>query len=423
MIEQSATWYQASAHEAPRHARLRDHQRADVCIVGGGFTGISAALELAQAGLRVVVLEAEQLGSGCSGRNGGQINPGPACNMASLVRQLGSADASRVWSLTLEGVKLLRERVRTFGIDCDLKFGILQVAGTPRQVEELQAWQAQLERLGYAQLEYHDQTALRALLQGPYLAGVMDHGGGDLHPLNYLYGLARAAHQAGALIFEQSAVRDWSQDASGVQLLTEQGSVQAGHAILAGNAYVGKLLPWGQRRFLPVGSYIGATRPLGDLAPRLIPSRAAVCDMKRLLDYYRLTPDNRLLFGGRASARDAHPDRLRQAMRERMTAVFPALAGEDFEYLWGGKVAMTLNKAPQFGRIGNRVLFAQGYSGQGVALSGLAGLLMAQAVLGRSESFDLFGRIRHAPVPPGSSVQSAIRGLALLWYRLQDLRG
>lgn len=145
--------------------------------------------------------------------------------------------------------------------------------------------------------------------------------------------------------------------------------------------------------------------------------------MKHLLDYYRLTPDNRLLFGGRASARDEHPERLRQAMRERMTAVFPALADEDFEYLWGGKVAMTLNKAPQFGRIGSRVLFAQGYSGQGVALSGLAGQLMAQAVLGRSEGFDLFGRIRHAPVPPGSSVQSAIRALALFWYRLQDLRG
>lgn len=423
LIEQGATWYQASAHDAPRHSPLRGQQCADVCVVGGGFTGISAALELAQAGLRVVLLEAAQLGWGCSGRNGGQINPGPACDMSTLVRQLGSADASRVWSLTIEGVNLLRERVRTLGIDCDLKFGILQVAGTPRQVAELQAWQAQLEQIGYAQLEYHDRTALGALLQGPYLAGVMDHGGGDLHPLNYLYGLARAAHKAGALLFEQSAVHDWSQNAGGVQLRTAQGSVQAGHAILAGNAYVGNLLPWGQRRFLPVGSYIGATRPLGELAKHLIPSRAAVCDMKHLLDYYRLTPDNRLLFGGRASARDEHPERLRQAMRERMTAVFPALADEDFEYLWGGKVAMTLNKAPQFGRIGSRVLFAQGYSGQGVALSGLAGQLMAQAVLGRSEGFDLFGRIRHAPVPPGSSVQSAIRALALFWYRLQDLRG
>ena len=173
---------------------------------------------------------------------------------------------------------------------------------------------------------------------------------------------------------------------------------------------------------MPIGSYIGATRPLGELAAELIPSRAAVCDMNTLIDYYRLTPDNRLLFGGRASARDARPEALRQTMRQRMAQVFPQLAGEDFEYLWGGQVAMTMSKAPVFGRLGQRVLYTQGYSGQGVALAGLAGKLMAETVLGDARNFDLMARWRHLPVPPGAPLQAAIRALALLWYGLQDSR-
>ncbi len=419
---QHESWYQFTANPSPAYAALNGDQRADVCIVGAGFTGLSAALELAQAGRRVVVLEAEQVGWGCSGRNGGQINPGPACDHAELVRQLGPDDARKVWEMTVAGVELLRNRVARHRIDCNLKPGILLVANKPRHVDELHAWQASLQALGYDRLTFHDRTSLSGLVAADYQAGVMDEGGGDLHPLNYVLGLGDAAARAGAQIFERSAVLDWQDDGAGIVVRTATGQIRAAHLLLAGNAYVGMLLPWRARRFMPIGSYIGATRPLGELAYRLIPSRAAVCDMKFLLDYYRLSHDGRLLFGGRASAYDARPERIEPAMRERMSVVFPQLAGERFEYLWGGKVAMTLNKAPQFGRLGRRVLFAQGYSGQGVALSGLAGQLMAQAVLGRSEGFDLFARMRHAPVPPGASVHTAIRALALLWYRLRDIR-
>ena len=418
---QHESWYQATANPSPDYAALDGDQRTDVCIVGAGFTGLSAALELAQAGRRVVVLEAEQVGWGCSGRNGGQVNPGPACDHATLVRQLGDADARKVWELTVEGVDLLRRRVADHAIDCQLKSGILLVANKPRHVEQLHAWQASLELLGYDQLRFLDGQELRGQLSADYQAGIMDLGGGDLHPLNYTLGLARAALQAGACIHERSPALDWQQAASGVAVCTAGGTIHADQLLLAGNAYIGRLLPWHARRFMPIGSYIGATRPLGELAAQLIPSRAAVCDMKHLLDYYRLSHDNRLLFGGRASAYDARPERIEPAMRQRMAAVFPQLAGEGFEYLWGGKVAMTLNKAPQFGRIGERVLYAQGYSGQGVALAGLAGQLMARALIGRSEGFDLFARIRHAPVPPGAGVHTAIRALALLWYRLRDI--
>ena len=416
------SWYRASVPAVPPRAQLQGVLDADVCIVGAGFTGLSAALELAEAGRSVIVLEAEDVGWGCSGRNGGQINPGVACDHARVVSELGEQDARRVWQLGLDGVDLLRDRVERYGIDCDLKWGILLVANKARQVPELRAWQQELGELGYDRLEVHDRAALQGLLNADYQAGVMDLGGGDLHPLKYVQGLARAAEQAGVRIFERSAVRSYREQRGQVQVCTAGGQVRAGHLLLAGNAYLGKLLPWYRKGFMPIGSYIGATRPLGDLAEQLIPSRAAVCDMNTLIDYYRLTPDNRLLFGGRASARDARPDALRQTMRERMAQVFGQLAGEDFEYLWGGQVAMTMSKAPVFGRLGPRVLFTQGYSGQGVALAGLAGKLMAETVLGDARNFDLMARWRHLPVPPGAPLQTAIRALALLWYRLQDSR-
>ena len=416
------SWYRTST-DTPVYPALSGHQQADVCVIGGGYTGLSAALELAEAGRRVILLEAEQPGWGCSGRNGGQINPGLACDHSVLERALGKEDALKVWQLSLDGVQLIQQRAARHDIDCDLTAGILLVANRPRHVPELRAWRQQLERLGYARLRFHDRTALGQLLQADYQAGVLDEGGGSLHPLKYALGLARAAQHAGAIIHGQSRVSHISQNPAGVTVTTAAGQVQADQVIIGGNAYSGGLLPWRHRRFIPIGSYIGATRPLGALAEQLIPSRAAVCDMNNLIDYYRLTPDNRLLFGGRATAGAAREDRLRSTMRQRMCKVFPQLAAHDFEYLWGGQVAMTASRAPQFGHLGNRVLYAQGYSGQGVALAGLAGKLMAGAVIQRSEGFELLARLRHKPVPPGTALQTAIRALALGWYALLDRRG
>ena len=421
-MTEHGSWYQASIPPQQPRQSLQGEQRVDVCIVGGGFTGVSAALELAKAGRTVALLEAESLGWGCSGRNGGQINPGLAADHAALEKQLGVDDARALWELSLAGVELLRSRVRDYAIDCELKQGILLVANKSRHIPELHAWQASLERLGYDQLTFHDRASLQGLLNADYQAGIMDMGGGDLHPLKYVLGLGLAAERHGAQLFERSPVLGYQQNVDGVLVHTAQGQIRAGHLLLAGNAYIGKLLPWQQRRFMPIGSYVGATAPLGELANQLIPSRAAVCDMNTLIDYYRLTADGRLLFGGRASARDARPEALRSTMRQRMTRVFPALSEVDFDYLWGGQVAMTASKAPHFGRLGSRVLFTQGYSGQGVALAGLAGKLMAEAVMGQEQGFDLFARFKHAPVPPGTSVQTAIRALALLWYRLRDAR-
>jgi gamma-glutamylputrescine oxidase len=417
------SWYRASAGKTATYARLSGRQQADVCVVGAGYTGLSAALELAAAGLEVRLLEAEQPGWGCSGRNGGQINPGLACDHEVLEAALGPADALRLWQLSLAGVRLITQRVEHYRIDCDLVPGILLVANKPRQLPALQSWHAQLQRLGYDELSFHDRSGLRRLLHADYHGGVLDAGGGSLHPLKYVLGLARAAEQAGAHIHGHSRVSSIRQDATGVTVSTDHGQVRADQLVIAANAYSDGLLPWLHRRFIPIGSYIGATRPLGELAGQLIPSRAAVCDMNNLIDYYRLTPDNRLLFGGRATAGAARMDRLRTTMRQRMGHVFPQLAEEDFDYLWGGQVAMTASRAPHFGRLGSRVLYAQGYSGQGVALAGLAGKLMAEAVLGRGDGFELFARLRHLPVPPGSALQTAVRAMALSWYALLDRRG
>ena len=417
------SWYRDSAGPTASYAPLTGRQHADVCVIGAGYTGLSAALELAAAGLRVRVLEAEQPGWGCSGRNGGQINPGLACDHPVLQRALGPADALRLWHLSLAGVQLIAQRVERYRIDCDLTPGILLVANRPRQLPALHRWQDELQQLGYDQLSFHDRAGLRLLLSADYQGGVLDAGGGSLHPLRYVLGLARAAEQAGAQIHGHSRVSAIQQDATGVTVSTDQGQVRADQLIIGGNAYSGGLLPWRHRRFIPVGSYIGATRPLGELAEQLIPSRLAVCDMNNLIDYYRLTPDNRLLFGGRATAGAARMDRLRTTMRQRMGHVFPQLAEEDFDYLWGGHVAMTASRAPHFGRLGSRVLYAQGYSGQGVALAGLAGKLMAEAVLGRGDGFELFARLRHLPMPPGSALQTAVRAMALSWYALLDRRG
>lgn len=414
------SWYRASIPAEADYPALAGKRHADVCVIGGGYTGLSAALELANGGRSVILLEAEQPGWGCSGRNGGQINPGLACDHGVLERELGPADALRVWQLSVDGVQLIHDRVATHGIDCDLESGILQVANRARHVANLLQWQEQLQRLGYGRLRFYDGVALGQLLNADYHAGVLDSGGGSLQPLKYALGLARAALQAGAAIHGHSPVLDICQTAVGVNVITAAGQVQADQLIIGGNAYTGGLLPWQHRRFIPLGSYIGATRPLGDLAGQLIPSRAAVCDMNNLIDYYRLTPDNRLLFGGRATAGNARLDRLRTTLRQRMGRVFPQLAGQDFDYLWGGQVAMTASRAPQFGRLGSRVLYAQGYSGQGVALAGLAGKLMAEAVRQRSEGFDLFARLRHLPVPPGASMQTALRALALFYYQLRD---
>lgn len=416
------SWYAASAEPLPAQPALGGDLDADVCILGAGYVGLSAALDLAEAGYRVVVLEAERIGWGASGRNGGQVIFGWGCSEAKLESLLGRDDARRLFDWSLEAVELIHERRAKHAIDCDWRDGHIHVAIKPRHVAELRDWQDALAGDYAHALPWWDREQLRSVLDSPrYLGGLYDARSGHLHPLKYALGLGRAALAAGVRVFERSAVRRIEHGARPV-LHTDHGRVRCDFAVLAGNALVKGIAPELDRKIMPVGTYIAATRPLGeDRARALIGNDMAVADINWALDYFRRSADHRLLFGGRASYSNLQPPNLPWVMARRMRRVFPQLAEQDFEYVWGGTIDISLNRAPHWGRIGrDNVYFAQGFSGHGVAAAGLAGRLIAEAVRGQSARLDVFARIPHRDFPGGRALRTPLLVAAMAWYKLRD---
>jgi len=416
-----ASYYDASANPWQQRPSLRGEQRVDVAVLGGGLTGLSAALELAQSGYKVALLEAERVGWGASGRSGGQIIVGWGCEQAGLSCLLGSADVRRLFDWSQEAVALVHQRIADHGIECDWRDGHVHVAIKPRHVGELRRWQEELERDNQYATQWWDADQLGQQLPSKrYLGGLYDRQSGHLHPLNYTLGIAAAAVQAGVQIFERSTVRKISRGPVAA-MHTDQGVLRADTLILGGNAYLRGLAPELDQRIMPVGTYIGATAPLGeDRALGLIGNDMAVADLNWALDYFRLSADHRLLFGGRASYTGYQPWALRRTMRKRMRAVYPQLADVDFEYLWGGFVGVTMNRAPDFGRLGSNIYYAHGYSGHGMAVTGFAGRVIAEAIRGQHERLDTFGRIEHWPFPGGKVLRMPLLALAMTWYKLRD---
>jgi len=403
------------------HPHLEGAQRADVCVLGAGLTGLNAALELAEAGYQVIVLEAESVGWGASGRNGGQVIFGFGCGESKLEGLVGRADAQRLFAWSLDGVRMIGERIARHQIACDWRSGHAHVAIRPRHVVELQHWQRQLSEHYNYPLTWWDRDQLHANLPSErYLGALYDANSGHLHPLNYTLGLARAACAAGVRIFAGSKVLRIEHGARPV-LHTQHGSVRCDFAVLAGNALVKGIAPQLDRKIMPVGTYIGATAVLGDERARaLIGNDMAVADINWALDYFRLSADHRLLFGGRASYSNLPPANLRGVMRARMRRVFPQLKGVDFEYLWGGVIDISRNRAPHWGRLCDNVYFAQGFSGHGVAATGLAGRVIAEAIRGQSERMDVFARIRHRDFPGGRALRMPLLVAAMAWFKLRD---
>jgi gamma-glutamylputrescine oxidase len=417
------SYYEASISPPPPRPALDGDLTVDVGVVGGGLAGCSAALELANRGYRVALLEAEHIGYGASGRSGAQLIHGYACGQDKLERELGETGARALWDMSLEGIDLVRERVAHHGIDCDLTWGQLHAAIKPRQEAELRAWQDELSgRYGYRSTRYIEAAELHTLLATDrYRGGLYDTNSGHLHPLKYTRGLAAAAETTGARIFEQSRVTGIEHGAT-VKLRTAAGAVHAKHVVLAGNAYLGGLVPMLHRKIMAVGTYIIATAPLGpERARRLIANNMAVTDMNWVLDYFRLSADHRLLFGGRVSYSGLDPLGTKRATRARMLRVFPQLADVDIEYAWGGYVDITMSRAPHFGRLAPNVYFLQGFSGNGMVLTGVAGRLAAEVIAGQAERFDLVARIRHRDFPGGLALRRPALVLAMLWFRLRDL--
>ncbi|HSK41524.1 MAG TPA: FAD-binding oxidoreductase [Arenibaculum sp.] len=416
------SWYAATALPGPDYPRLEGDIRCDVCVVGGGYTGLSTALHLAERGYDVVVLEAERIGWGASGRNGGQIVTGYNTSMATLAGWVGREDARKLWDLGEEAKTLLAERVERHAIDCDLRWGYMFAAIKERHLRELEEarteWQ---DGYGYDRLRMVGRDEMRGMVAtSRYIGGLFDAGGGQIHPLNYAIGLARAAERAGARIFEGTRAVEIDTGPSPM-VRTGDASVRARYLVLAGNGYLGGLAPRVTAKIMPVATYMIATEPLGDnRATALIPSGIAIADVNFVLNYYRRSPDHRLLFGGGVSYSGLDRPGLGQALRGTMLTFFPQLADARIDYCWGGNVAITMDRTPHFGRLGPATFFAHGFSGHGVTLTGLAGKLIAEAVAGTAERFDVFARIPHQSFP-GGPLRMPMLVLAMLWYRIRDL--
>jgi gamma-glutamylputrescine oxidase len=420
-----SSYYAATASAAPERPPLEGALECDTCVVGAGIAGCSTALHLAQAGLSVVVLEEHRVGWGASGRSGAQAIFGVAAGQAKLERLIGAQGARCVWDVSVEGLALMRELIRRYSIACDWVDGYMLVAVKERHVRELSAQVAELhDRYQYRSARFVPREEVRATLATErYLGGLYDANSGHLHPLNYCLGLAAAAESHGVRVFEGTRATAFSAAGQArVRVQSARGEVRARFLVLCGNVYLGATAPQLASRIMAVATYIVATEPLGEARAReLIGNNAAVCDMNWVLDYFRRSADQRLLFGGRVNYSGLTTFDAPGATRARMLRVFPQLADVRLDYAWGGEVDITLNRAPHFGRLAPNVYFLQGFSGHGIALTGIAGKLVAQAITGTAGRFDVFARIPHGAFPGGAALRRPALVLAMLYYRLRDL--
>ncbi len=417
-----ASWYAVTANKLPELPKLQGTTTADVCIVGGGYTGLSAALHLADAGYQVVLLEAHRVGWGASGRNGGQVGTGLNKDQAELEALVGKVQAKALWELSLEAVQLCKELIHKYAINCDLQAGIIHADHRQRFVKTSRQFVEKLQRdYDYSAIRFLDQAALQQELNSPlYYGGVLNVGAAHLHPLNYALGLAQAAQQAGVIIHEYSPVLSYSAGDK-VEINTAQGKVTADYLILACNGYLDDLEPKIASRVMPINNYIVATEPLRTAQIQdLIPNRYAVADSAFVVNYFRMSADGRLLFGGGESYSFKFPNDIPALVRPRMLAVFPQLAKAKIEYAWGGTLAVTVNRLPYFTRLQPKVFSVSGYSGHGVALATLAGKLLSEVIAGTAERFEVMAKLPNWPFPGGTLLRWPLLVTAMLYYSLRD---
>ncbi|PQO23519.1 FAD-dependent oxidoreductase [Rhodobacteraceae bacterium WD3A24] len=419
------SWYAATANEAPRFRALDGDTRADVCVVGGGYTGLSAARHMARAGLDVVVLEAHRMGFGASGRNGGQVGSGQRIDQTALEEMLGRDDAHALWQMGEDAKALVRDLIETEGMArCAFRPGLVHADRSRRDVARSHAAAEKLARdYGYDSIEPLDREGLRAIVgSDAYKGGVIDRGAGHIHPLNFALGLAGAADAAGARLFEgtQATAIDHG---PGSVVVTPRGRVEADHIVLACNGYLGDLDGQVAQRVMPINNFIIATEPLGAAAADILAEPVAVADSRFVVNYFRLSEDNRLLFGGGESYGYRFPADIAAKVRRPMLEIFPQLRAARIDYAWGGTLAITRTRLPCFHRSRRNVLSASGYSGHGVALATLAGRIVAEAVAGQAGRFDLMARLPMPRFPGGPRLRTPLLALAMSWFALRDRLG
>jgi len=421
-----ASWYYATALGLTDYPVLEDTLSVDVCIIGAGYTGLSTALELAERGYSVAVLEAYRVGAGASGRNGGVLGMGQRKDQQELERWLGGDTARRLWQIALDANALVRERVARYQIDCDLTDGELHAAHRPRHVAYYRQYAEHLERVyGYAGCRPVDRDEMVAMLgTEAYHGGYLDCGAGHLHPLNLALGLARAATAAGARIFERSTVLDYSggeRPGESVRVRTAAGQVTATYLVIACNGYLGGLERSIESYQMPINNFVLATAPLEEArARRINRDNVAVVDSRFVVNYFHLSPDRRLIFGGGENYSTRFPRDLKAFVRRHLLAVYPTLADVPVDYAWGGTLAITLKRMPHFGRKGYGVYWAQGYSGHGIAMANMGGKLVAEAIMGSAERFDLFADLPHRRFPGGRLLRWPALVAGMLYYAMLD---
>lgn len=425
MTEHTGSYYAVSANKHDPFPTLSESLTCDVCIVGGGYTGLSSALHLAEQGYDVVVLEAARIGFGASGRNGGQLVNSYSRDIDVIERTYGADAAKMLGSMMFEGAEIIRERIRRYQIACDYRPGGLFVAMNHRQLETLEEQKANWERYGNTQLALLDANELRREVNSDrYVGGLLDRSGGHIHPLNLALGEAEAIRLNGGRVYEQSPVTHIAHTSPAV-VTTEKGQVTARYVIVAGNAYLGdKLEPALAKRSMPCGTQVVATVPLGDeVARSLLPNNYCVEDCNYLLDYYRLTADNRLLYGGGVVYGARDPDDIERLVVPNLLKTFPQLKGVKIDYRWTGNFLLTLSRMPQFGRLENNIYYMQGYSGHGVTCTHLAGKLISELLRGDAERFDAFAKLPHYPFPGGRTLRIPFTAMGAAYYSLRDRLG
>ena len=420
----TTSYYAASMNDSRIRSQLKGEHTADVCVIGAGYTGLSTALHLAEKGMRVIVLEGSRIGFGASGRNGGQLVHSYSRDMDFIERFYGKQTATQMGAMAFEGADIIKERVAKYNIQCDLKKGGIFAACNPKQMRELEEKKQLWERYGHKDLELLDSQSIQKYVGTTrYAGGLIDHSTGHMHPLNLALGEAAAIESLGGLIFENSAVTKVDQGAKPV-VHTATGSVTANFVMVAGNAYLGGLIPELQQKSMPCGTQIITTEPLSKEAQeRLLPQDNCVEDCNYLLDYFRLSGDGRLIYGGGVTYGAREPSKIETLIVPKMLKTFPELKNVKIDYAWTGNFLLTLMRLPQFGRINGNIYYAQGYSGHGVTSTHLAGKVVAEAISGQAERFDVFAGLPQYPFPGGRMLRIPYTAMGAWYYTLRDKLG
>jgi len=418
------SYYTATMNRRQDYPALQGELRADVCVIGGGYTGLSSAIHLAERGYTVALLEAERIGWGASGRNGGQCSVGQRKAQDDLEEIYGKEEARRLWELGVEAVAIVRQLIERYGIQCDLKRGCLQTAlkhsdaaWYRRYAEHMQSeYGFEMRYLEGAELEYFSGTDV-------FCGGLVEYASAHLHPLNYALGLADAARSLGVQIFESSRVKNYDR-ARPTRVTTGQGSVTADYVVLGCNGYLERLEPRVAGKIMPLNNFIIATEPLSEERQRqLNPEDLCAFDAKFVVNFWKLSGDGRMLFGGGENYTRRFPSDIKSFVRKRMLPLYPQLSHARIDYGWGGTLAVTMNRMPSFGRLDPDVYYALGFSGHGVQMATLAGKLIAEAVAGTAERFDVMARIPSPTFPGGTLLRWPGLVAGMLYHALKDRFG